>query len=220
MPRRRARRRVAVGSPNLIAGVRATIRPHQPPARATALDVPPYAWANFFLGALHRLERVDRYAAEETALEFLQFFGGWLQHYHRQPLAVQAEWMARNFTAVGERSLRRRGPRTSMATSPRFVLFLQNQLAKGLIPTQPEALRLHAAAAREAATAMQRRLKRRGIAFDADAMLRTAETARQQTIERAKAVERRKLSYQRGLLPFEDALNRVDPPRRGGRPPK
>jgi hypothetical protein len=150
MRRRRTREGASGASKSLAPAVQAFIAPHGLPGGASAVDVPPYAWANFFLCALERLRRVDPYAAEETGLEFLAFVSGWLR-YHTREVAAQAEWMARNFTAMKNRSLKRRGVHTSLRTSPRHILFLKNQIAKGMIPTTPEAIRRDAEAAQEGA---------------------------------------------------------------------
>ena len=206
MPRRKPRRAGSSRTADAVAAVRHAIPAHGPLANATDLDVPCHAWASFFLGALERLQRVDPYAAEETSEEFLAFRLGWLARYHVRDVATQKEWMARNFAAMKTRSLKRRGPHTSLRTSPRHVLFLQNQIAKGLIPTTPEAIRLEVEAQQDAAKEARRQYKRLGIPITVDLaeMLRRNEAKRQHNIALAASLPRRKLSYRRALLPFED----------------
>jgi hypothetical protein len=197
--RRQRPRAAPAPSKDLAPAVRAFIEPHAPPAEASDVDVPRYAWAHFFLCTLERLQHVDAYAAEETIREFLAFLCGWRARYHTREVAAQGEWMARNFTAMKTRSLKRRGRHTSLSTSPRHVLFLQNQIAKGLIPTTPDAIRRDAEAAQEGAREMKRRTKRLGVTFDVEAILRDIETTRQQNIVLAASLPRRKLSYRRHL---------------------
>lgn len=192
-----------------------------PTARgATDLDVPCYAWANFFACTLERLKRVDSYAAAETASEFLAFISGWFGRYHARDVAARAEWMTRNFAAMARRSLKRRGSRSEMRTSPRHVLFLRNQVAKGNIPATEDQIAAELDGWRRVAQKLNRRAKRNGRRVDIEALLAGLEREWRENVARADSMPRRKLSYTRGLLPFQDALNLVDRPRRGGRPPR
>jgi hypothetical protein len=215
--RRRVRRQQPARLFDPVRLVRGTMFPHGRGPETS--DIPAYAWANFFVSALERLNRVDPTAASETASEFVQFHAGWMLHYYKLDVDAQARWMAQGFSDMSKRSFKRVGVRTRMQTSPRRVLFLADQIKDGMLPATEEQIVAWSRDYRAAAEKLSRRSKSR-TPLNVDTVVAQLETHWRESREIAASMPRAKLGYKRHLLPFQDVLNLVDRPRLGGRPRK